>query len=118
MRRSGSCRRVFAAGRKTVFGHVATRISPSMNTSRPLPPSAAPERRRAPSRMSVPFAPRRALGPLVALVLAAPVFAADTVPAISAAWLLERTKVLASDEFEGRAPGSAGEEKTVNYLIN
>ena len=25
-------------------------------------------------------------------------------------------KVLASDEFEGRAPGSAGEEKTVAYL--
>ena len=25
-------------------------------------------------------------------------------------------KVLASDEFEGRAPGSAGEEKTVDYL--
>src|SRR5713226_3379724 len=30
--------------------------------------------------------------------------------------LLQHIKVLASDEFEGRAPGTAGEEKTVNYL--
>ena len=27
------------------------------------------------------------------------------------------TKVLASDEFEGRAPGTAGEAKTVDYLV-
>jgi Zn-dependent M28 family amino/carboxypeptidase len=44
-------------------------------------------------------------------------FAADAAPAISAASILARTKVLASDEFEGRAPGSAGEEKTVAYLV-
>ncbi len=31
--------------------------------------------------------------------------------------LSETVKVLASDEFEGRAPGSPGEEKTVPYLI-
>ncbi|ACB75718.1 M28 family metallopeptidase [Opitutus terrae] len=44
-------------------------------------------------------------------------------PALSAAGtsfsaerMLAHTKVLASDEFEGRAPGSAGEEKTVAYL--
>ena len=37
---------------------------------------------------------------------------------ISAASILARTKVLASDEFEGRAPGSAGEEKTVAYLVD
>src|SRR5262245_27265537 len=36
---------------------------------------------------------------------------------ISAARILERVKVLSSDEFEGRAPGSAGEEKTVAYLV-
>src|SRR4051812_9296634 len=35
----------------------------------------------------------------------------------SATRILERTKILASDAFEGRAPGSAGEEKTVAYLI-
>jgi Zn-dependent M28 family amino/carboxypeptidase len=43
-------------------------------------------------------------------------FAAETTPPISAASLLARTKVLASDEFEGRAPASAGEEKTIAYL--
>ena len=30
--------------------------------------------------------------------------------------ILEHTRTLASDEFEGRGPGSAGEEKTVRYL--
>ena len=35
----------------------------------------------------------------------------------SAARLLARTKVLASDAFEGRAPGSPGEEKTVAYVM-
>jgi Zn-dependent M28 family amino/carboxypeptidase len=46
-------------------------------------------------------------------------FAADTAgPPISAASILGRVKVLASDEFEGRAPGSAGEEKTVAYLVS
>jgi len=36
----------------------------------------------------------------------------------SAARLLERARVLASDEFEGRAPASPGEEKTVAYLVS
>src|SRR5260221_9516915 len=52
--------------------------------------------------------------------------AADAPPAnlqpailsMSAERLMSHIKVLASDEFEGRAPGSAGEEKTVNYLID
>ena len=43
---------------------------------------------------------------------------ADPTHAISAASILARTKILASDDFEGRAPGSAGEEKTVAYLIS
>ena len=33
--------------------------------------------------------------------------------AINAESLMEHIKVLSSDAFEGRAPGSAGEEKTV-----
>ena len=37
---------------------------------------------------------------------------------IAAARLLARTRVLASDEFEGRAPGTAGEERTVAYLVD
>jgi Zn-dependent M28 family amino/carboxypeptidase len=36
--------------------------------------------------------------------------------AINAADFAQHVKILASDEFEGRAPGSAGEEKTVQYL--
>ena len=35
---------------------------------------------------------------------------------ISAVTLLAETEILASDDFEGRAPGSAGEEKTIAYL--
>jgi len=37
-------------------------------------------------------------------------------PTIAANRVLEHIKMLASDEFEGRAPGSKGEELTVNYL--
>jgi Zn-dependent M28 family amino/carboxypeptidase len=37
-------------------------------------------------------------------------------PQIDHSAILERIKVLSSDEFEGRAPGSRGEELTVQYL--
>lgn len=37
---------------------------------------------------------------------------------ISSESILARTKILSSDQFEGRSPGSAGEAKTVEYLIN
>ena len=36
--------------------------------------------------------------------------------AISADGLLKHIKVLASDEFEGRAPGSKGEDLSVKYI--
>ncbi len=39
-----------------------------------------------------------------------------TMPQFDAARMLEHIKVLSSDQFEGRAPGSAGEELTVKYL--
>ena len=39
-------------------------------------------------------------------------------PAIDAARLLEHTRRLSSDEFEGRAPGTPGEERTVDYLVS
>ena len=38
-------------------------------------------------------------------------------PSLDTDALLEHTKVLSSDEFEGRAPGTTGEERTVNYLV-
>jgi Zn-dependent M28 family amino/carboxypeptidase len=50
------------------------------------------------------------------LTLLACTSAIAEIPAPSAARILERTKVLASDEFEGRAPGTPGEDKTVAYL--
>ncbi len=37
-------------------------------------------------------------------------------PAITAADFAELTRTLASDEFEGRGPGSTGEERTVEYI--
>ena len=36
---------------------------------------------------------------------------------ISAARMSQITRILASDEFQGRAPGTAGEDKTIAYLI-
>ena len=38
-------------------------------------------------------------------------------PAIDAAAVLGHVKALASDAFEGRAPGTPGEAKTVAYLV-
>jgi Zn-dependent M28 family amino/carboxypeptidase len=63
--------------------------------------------------MSHPF-------PLIASMLIAltTLFAANThAEKIDATQLSNIVKVLASDEFEGRAPGGPGEEKTVAYLV-
>ena len=48
---------------------------------------------------------------------AAPIPVAN-LPKIEPQPILDRIKVLASDDFQGRAPGTAGEEKTVQYLEN
>ena len=42
---------------------------------------------------------------------------AQTAPAIDPANLTETVRTLASDQFQGRAPGTIGEERTVGYLI-
>ncbi|MBI2814913.1 MAG: M28 family peptidase [Opitutae bacterium] len=56
--------------------------------------------------------------PLFVCLLGATVLAAaDPKPEISSANILAHVKVLASDEFEGRSPGTPGEDKTVAYLI-
>jgi Zn-dependent M28 family amino/carboxypeptidase len=39
-----------------------------------------------------------------------------SMPRVDSARMLGHIKVLASDEFEGRAPGTPGEEKTIQYL--
>ena len=54
-----------------------------------------------------------------AFVLLSSVFLqARAASSINAKDLLRQTQVLASDAFEGRSPGSPGEETTVAYLIN
>ena len=57
------------------------------------PPASAPESGGAPSAPAI-----------------------TAMPQFDAARMLEHIKVLSSDQFEGRAPGSAGEELTVKYL--
>src|ERR1700722_20574340 len=49
---------------------------------------------------------------------------ADSGPVPAQAWnsitsegLLKHIRVLASDDFEGRAPATPGEQKTVDYLV-
>ncbi|MGE5815451.1 MAG: M28 family metallopeptidase [Acidobacteriota bacterium] len=44
--------------------------------------------------------------------------AATTAPTIDAAAILKHVKVLASDEYEGRAPGTRGEELSVTYIAD
>jgi Zn-dependent M28 family amino/carboxypeptidase len=67
---------------------------------------------------------RRALIPPVFVLAAAcssgpaaPIPVAE-LPDIDTASALRHIETLASDEFEGRAPGSAGEQTTVTYLID
>src|SRR5215831_1067733 len=67
--------------------------------------------------------PRR-LAIALCLATALVVLGAETGPVPARAWnaitpdgLLKHIRTLASDEFEGRAPATAGEEKTVDYLI-
>lgn len=50
---------------------------------------------------------------LLSLVAAAPVPTSH----VNTQRMSEITRVLASDEFQGRAPGTAGEQKTIPYLI-
>jgi len=41
----------------------------------------------------------------------------QSLPRIDGTAVLEHVRILASDEFEGRAPGTRGEELTVSYII-
>ncbi len=54
---------------------------------------------------------------LAALVFAPAVLAAAPADPISPAELSATVRTLASDAFEGRAPGTAGEARTVEYLV-
>jgi len=56
----------------------------------------------------------RLLAALMSFLL---VGAAPTPPQVDMQRMSDVTKVLASDEFQGRAPGTPGEDKTIPYLI-
>jgi Zn-dependent M28 family amino/carboxypeptidase len=52
-----------------------------------------------------------------AVLCGAAIYAADA-PPIDGNAILAHIKILASDEFEGRAPGTKGEELTIKYLVD
>ncbi len=54
---------------------------------------------------------------LAAALLVAPTAAPAAAQDISAANLTDTVRTLASDQFQGRAPGTVGEERTIGYLI-
>ena len=58
---------------------------------------------------NVPHAPAAPKAP-------APPIPLSALPKVDAAKILEHIKVLSADEMQGRAPGTAGEEKTVGYI--
>ena len=53
----------------------------------------------------------------LAALAAAPAFAQSSAPAISVDTLKDVTKTLSSDAFEGRAPTTPAEDKTVAYMV-
>ncbi|WP_432768339.1 MAG: M20/M25/M40 family metallo-hydrolase [Sphingopyxis sp.] len=68
------------------------------------------------ARLAVTLLPAALLAGTAALAQPAPA-PAPRAPAIDAANLAETVRTLASDQFQGRAPGTVGEERTVGYLI-
>jgi Zn-dependent M28 family amino/carboxypeptidase len=56
------------------------------------------------------------LASLIAVLGVSAVFAAETTGPIGPERISQTVKVLASDEFEGRAPGTPGETKTIEWL--
>src|SRR5690606_1209648 len=79
---------------------------------------ALPQKRRPPISRGVPML-RACLATALAISAAgcATVSGPAAEPALSEATMKEVTRVLSSDEFEGRAPGTPGEEKTLAYLV-
>jgi len=75
-----------------------------------------------PSRFPLPRRLAPLLAPLLLAAFAVPAAAqgvpsAPAAPDISAANLADTVRTLASDQFQGRAPGTVGEERTIGYLI-
>ncbi len=57
----------------------------------------------------------RAAAPFVLLLLSTAA-AAQTAPPVAPADLMRHIRMLASDEFQGRAPGTEGERRTIDYI--
>ncbi|HKR25371.1 MAG TPA: M28 family peptidase, partial [Allosphingosinicella sp.] len=53
----------------------------------------------------------------LALLAAVPLAAQPPAAPVAAADLMRHIRVLASDDFQGRAPGTEGETRTVNYIV-
>jgi len=62
--------------------------------------------------------PPSAAAPAATTAAPAPKMPVASLPKVTADGMLAQIKVLSSDEYEGRAPGSPGEEKTVQYLTS
>jgi Zn-dependent M28 family amino/carboxypeptidase len=88
-RRTPRAPRLLAAGAAVGWLAVAAALGCS-SQSRPQPPQMAPS-----TSQHVPI---------------------GQLPSIDMDALLRHTRMLSSDEFEGRAPGTTGEERTVRYL--
>ena len=54
---------------------------------------------------------------IVHQLAAAFLLAASVQPSVSPARLSDHVRILASDEYEGRGPGTAGEDKSVDYIV-
>ena len=58
-----------------------------------------------------------ALSACAASTVPPPAASPAAVPQISVETMKEVTRTLSGDDFEGRAPGTAGEQKTLAYLV-
>src|SRR5689334_2015191 len=63
-----------------------------------------------------PSAPAASTAPAAAPAPAAPAVPMSALPKVDGDAILQRIKVMSSDKFQGRAPGTVGEEITVGYL--
>src|SRR5690242_13158437 len=68
------------------------------------------------SRETTPSAPATPAAPAKTTVTTRPAADHAFVPAIAAADFAYHVQTLASDEFEGRAPGTRGEQLSLDYL--
>ena len=67
------------------------------------------------SRTEAPAQNAPAQGSSTAAAATVPV---SSLPKIDQGAILQHIKVLSADDYEGRAPGTAGEDKTVEYLTS